>query len=292
MLKKGFSKDRNGRWESARKLGEALALWLENHGVVEDVCNRSLHASWLPAERPTQPELAPFDQNAPPPKARSSSSPAMMPPPTLPSLRAPHRLSMWFAAAGFATLALALFRHSTSEDDTSLMVESKPADTRQQKGALTPDGIAAVEPHRTAQPSSRAYVPETEVLTGTGRETVPASASEASPELDAERVAQRAERAVDPRAADSKPRATSTGSTQAAAERATATAEAAPAAPKPTAALPKPTAVPPKPTAAPSVPKPAAGPTVRPPRPKPHAPSPPPRKPKPEAEAEEIDWGI
>jgi eukaryotic-like serine/threonine-protein kinase len=160
LLKKGFSKDRNGRWESARKLGEALALWLENHGVVEDVCNRSLHASWLPAERPTQPELAPFDQNAPPPMARSSSSPAMVPPPTLPSLRRPHRLSMWFAMAGFATLALALFRHSTGEDDTSLMVESKPADTRQQKGALKPDGIAAVEPRRTAQPSSRPYVPE------------------------------------------------------------------------------------------------------------------------------------
>ena len=32
--------------------------------MVEDVCNRSLHASWLPAERPTQPELAPFDQMA------------------------------------------------------------------------------------------------------------------------------------------------------------------------------------------------------------------------------------
>ena len=47
ILKTGFAKDRNQRWESAKRLGETLASWLENQGVVEDICNRSLHASWL-----------------------------------------------------------------------------------------------------------------------------------------------------------------------------------------------------------------------------------------------------
>ena len=126
LLKTGFSKDRNGRWDSARKFGEALALWLENHGIVEDVCNRSLHASWLPAERPTQPELVPFDGLATTPGQRAASQAALVPPPTLPSLRRPHRWAVWFAAAGVATLAVALFRQSTGEDD-SLVVEARPA---------------------------------------------------------------------------------------------------------------------------------------------------------------------
>jgi len=124
LLKTGFSKDRNGRWDSARKLGEALALWLENHGIVEDVCNRSLHASWLPAERPTQPEMAPFEMAAASGQ-RGASHAALVPPPTLPAMRRPHRWSVWFAAAGLATLAIAFFRHSNGDDESGLVVEAK-----------------------------------------------------------------------------------------------------------------------------------------------------------------------
>ena len=135
LLKTGFSKDRNGRWDSARKFGEALALWLENHGIVEDVCNRSLHASWLPAERPTQPELIPFDGLATAPGQRGAS-PALLPSPTLPSLRRPHRWAVWFAAAGVATLAVALFRQSPG-DDESLVVETRPARAAEVKHGST-----------------------------------------------------------------------------------------------------------------------------------------------------------
>jgi serine/threonine-protein kinase len=126
LLKTGFSKDRNGRWDSARKFGEALALWLENHGIVEDVCNRSLHASWLPAERPTQPEMLPFDGLATTPGQRAAPQGALVPPPTLPALRRPHRWAVWFAAAGVATLAVALFKQSAGDDD-GLVVEARPA---------------------------------------------------------------------------------------------------------------------------------------------------------------------
>ncbi len=116
ILKTGFSKDRNGRWASARKLGEALAGWLENHGVVEDVCNRSLHASWLPAERPTRPELAPFNDLTPPPQRVSSHS-ALVQSPTLPGLRRPHTMSLWVAGAGLATLMGALFLTGSDDDE-------------------------------------------------------------------------------------------------------------------------------------------------------------------------------
>jgi eukaryotic-like serine/threonine-protein kinase len=103
ILKTGFAKDRNERWENARQLGEALAQWLDNHGVTEDACNRSLHASWLPAERPTRPELAPFD-----PRAMShepdSSHTSLVPPQTMTALRRPHTMSLWFAGLGLLTL--------------------------------------------------------------------------------------------------------------------------------------------------------------------------------------------
>jgi len=153
LLKTCFTKDRNGRWDSARKFGEALALWLENHGIVEDVCNRSLHASWLPAERPTQPELLPFDGLATTPGQRGASPAALVPSPTLPSLRRPHRWAVWFAAAGVATLAVALFKQSAG-DDEGLVVEARPAKAADTK----PHGpaTAAAEPGARPKPAIEA----------------------------------------------------------------------------------------------------------------------------------------
>jgi len=133
ILKTGFAKDRNVRWESARKLGEALAAWLESHGVVEDVCNRSLHASWLPAERPTRPEMAQFDLSAPP-TYRTSMHDASIPPPTLTAMRKPHAMSLWFAGLGLATLLGAWFL-SRADGNLPLGID---AEGRQQVGALLP----------------------------------------------------------------------------------------------------------------------------------------------------------
>jgi serine/threonine protein kinase len=116
ILKTGFAKDRNVRWESARKLGEALAAWLESHGVVEDVCNRSLNASWLPAERPTRPELAPFDPHAPGLPQRRPSNGSLAPTPTLSALRRPHAMSLWFAGLGLLTLLGAMLLSRTETD--------------------------------------------------------------------------------------------------------------------------------------------------------------------------------
>jgi serine/threonine protein kinase len=113
ILKKGFAKDRNVRWESARRLGEALAAWLESHGVSEDICNRSLQSSWLPGERPTRPELAPFDLVGALPRRGASRVTST---PTLAAMRRPHAMSLWFAGLGLLTLVGALFL-SRAEDD-------------------------------------------------------------------------------------------------------------------------------------------------------------------------------
>jgi serine/threonine-protein kinase len=142
ILKKGFAKDRNARWESARRLGEALAGWLESHGVLEDVCNRSLQSSWLPAERPTRPELALFDPSASMLAHRSALHTAGTPPPTLAAMRRPHAMSLWFAGLGLMTLVGALFL-SNREDDIPTVDAEDPG--HQRMGALHPVPGAAPE---------------------------------------------------------------------------------------------------------------------------------------------------
>ncbi len=46
ILRRGLSKNRAARWQSARALGAALADWLEQRGVGEDICGEPLE-SWL-----------------------------------------------------------------------------------------------------------------------------------------------------------------------------------------------------------------------------------------------------
>jgi len=125
ILKTGFAKDRNARWASAKKLGEAIALWLESHGIVEDICNRSLQSSWLPAERPTRPELAPFDPAAPSPRQSHST---LAPQATLPMLRRPHTMSLWFAALGLTTLVGA-YMFANSGESRGVEGARAPVDT-------------------------------------------------------------------------------------------------------------------------------------------------------------------
>jgi serine/threonine-protein kinase len=140
VLKTGFAKDRSVRWESARKLGEALAAWLESRGVLEDICNRSLQASWLPAERPTRPELAPFDPHAPGLPHHRPAYGAVVPP-TLAALRRPHAMSLWFAGLGLLTLLAALFLSRSSPDGIPTVDathDGKNAGGRQTVGTLLP----------------------------------------------------------------------------------------------------------------------------------------------------------
>jgi serine/threonine protein kinase len=49
VLQQGLAKDRLERWASMHELGEALALWLFERGVREDVCGASLRSTWLEA---------------------------------------------------------------------------------------------------------------------------------------------------------------------------------------------------------------------------------------------------
>ncbi|MDQ2647879.1 MAG: serine/threonine protein kinase, partial [Myxococcota bacterium] len=47
VIERGLEKSRNTRWRSMTDLGEALALWLYERGVKEDLVGNSLKALWL-----------------------------------------------------------------------------------------------------------------------------------------------------------------------------------------------------------------------------------------------------
>ena len=47
VIERGLAKHPHNRWASMTELGEALALWLYEHGVKEDISANSLRAVWL-----------------------------------------------------------------------------------------------------------------------------------------------------------------------------------------------------------------------------------------------------
>ncbi len=47
VLKKGLAKDRSERWADMTEFGMALALWLYEHGIKEDISGNSIRAVWL-----------------------------------------------------------------------------------------------------------------------------------------------------------------------------------------------------------------------------------------------------
>jgi hypothetical protein len=88
----------------------------------------------LPTERPTRPELAPFDPLAGTLPHRVNHA-ASTPSPTLAAMRRPHTMSLWFAGLGLLTLVGALFLSRTEDDIPT--VDAADLD-RQQVGSLQP----------------------------------------------------------------------------------------------------------------------------------------------------------
>lgn len=47
VVERGLAKDREQRWANMTEFGEALALWLYEHGIKEDLSGNSIRAVWL-----------------------------------------------------------------------------------------------------------------------------------------------------------------------------------------------------------------------------------------------------
>ncbi len=73
IVQRGLHKDPAERWGSMRELGEALAFWLYQRGIKEDVCAQSLRASWLDGAAASRRPAVP-DSGAPPPLTLLDSS--------------------------------------------------------------------------------------------------------------------------------------------------------------------------------------------------------------------------
>jgi serine/threonine-protein kinase len=66
VLERGLEKSRDERWQSMGELGEALALWLYERGVKEDLAGNSVKALWLGGSLSGLTSAAPDRSEAPP----------------------------------------------------------------------------------------------------------------------------------------------------------------------------------------------------------------------------------
>ncbi len=60
IVARGLRKPAEERWSSMRELGEELALWLQDQGVVDDVTGASLRRTWLADTESQKIELPPY----------------------------------------------------------------------------------------------------------------------------------------------------------------------------------------------------------------------------------------
>ena len=59
IIARGLAKDHAARWESMTDLGAALATWLYEHGIKEDLCGNSVRALWLDPSQPRRSSDSP-----------------------------------------------------------------------------------------------------------------------------------------------------------------------------------------------------------------------------------------
>ncbi|MBW2524686.1 MAG: serine/threonine protein kinase [Deltaproteobacteria bacterium] len=79
ILAQGMSKDPEQRWPSMRALGAALASWLMDRGVVEDVCGASLESVWFGDSSVSSRDA--FESVPPPSHQRAPRSTPVLTPP-------------------------------------------------------------------------------------------------------------------------------------------------------------------------------------------------------------------
>jgi eukaryotic-like serine/threonine-protein kinase len=163
IIQRGLRKQREERFQSATELGEAMALWLYEHGVKEDLSGNSIRAVWLDAAfasdglsgRSARPggghdsgSVARQDQSRPPTIPASMTTGAG----TLPTLppRAVGRRRRNVYVLG-AALALALGTLGT------LLLLPKSPDASAQPQALS--AVGAKLPARVLTPSPEPLLP-------------------------------------------------------------------------------------------------------------------------------------
>lgn len=157
----GLMKDRDQRWHTMAELGEALALWLYEHGIKEDICGNSIRAVWLDGAMAKLPQI----DTAPPSAGLSLRALRYSPTARTQVRQAPRRgirgarsrVSILIAALGLVGLsALGLQQWGAKETSAAKRPEasasSAPAAQRPPRVSATPD--------ETATSAQRSYAAE------------------------------------------------------------------------------------------------------------------------------------
>jgi serine/threonine-protein kinase len=163
VIERGLEKSRNTRWRSMTELGEALALWLYERGVKDDLAGNSLKALWLGGSLSGLTSAAPQHSDAPrlPTLAERVRAPAGL---RFRLLRARGWVKMGAriaAALAVVVVVATLFsgRTSTTERDRALVAAAEPVPTATPTAVPAPVQSAAVvqaaaEPTASPPPSA------------------------------------------------------------------------------------------------------------------------------------------
>jgi hypothetical protein len=165
VIERGLEKSRNTRWRSMTELGEALALWLYERGVKDDLAGNSLKALWLGGSLSGLTSAAPEHSDAPrlPTLAERVRAPAGL---RFRLLRARGWLKMGAriaAALAVVVVVATLFsnRTSTRAHDRALVAAAEPVPTPTPTAVPAPVQSApavqtAAEPAASPPPPSAA----------------------------------------------------------------------------------------------------------------------------------------
>jgi len=179
ILERGLKKNRSERWQSMREMGVALAEWLADQGVGEDICGTSLFAKWLhpggenrehsassPGRRsqvptPNRRSLIPTERI---PESGSRSIVTIETPPALSSTFPPAKKTIGWklpVGAGLAVLAAVLTwvvfaRRSQSAEHNAPEKSSEPVHAAVEAPRVEPPAAAPAGTTSSAQPAEQA----------------------------------------------------------------------------------------------------------------------------------------
>lgn len=168
----GLTKDRDHRWRTMAEFGEALALWLYEHGIKEDICGNSIRAVWLDGAMASK---LPQMETAPPAADVSARNRRFSPTARTQIRQTPNqgtrlgRAKLWLMGAaamglGLASLALVSGRGrsvtaqvSSAAPSTSLGSKS-PVESMSARATVTNEATSEAQPSYAAEELPR--VPE------------------------------------------------------------------------------------------------------------------------------------
>ncbi len=155
IIARGLAKEHAARWPSIAELGAALANWLYQHGIKEDLSGNSVRALWLDRSQPRPISDAPVKRAEVPLQSDVQTQPGSR---KLNAQRSRTRWLMFAALLGVPLSAVAVLWPSSSQSEV-------PAKAQAKGGPSTPPPSATraeptlIPPQPNADPGGSARAP-------------------------------------------------------------------------------------------------------------------------------------